>query len=92
MGRNVVRQVIRGEFLREPSPRCERRNTGTGAMPTARFAEFTADQVLGALVPRSVRISEAPSHGETVMTYDPGSPGAMAYLEAAREITQRAVR
>ena len=48
MGRNVVRQVIRGEFLREPSPRCERRNTGTGAIPTARFAEFTADQVLGA--------------------------------------------
>ena len=43
MGRNVVRQVIRGEFLREPSPRCERRNTGTGAIPTARFAEFTAD-------------------------------------------------
>lgn len=40
-------------------------------------------------VPRSVRISEAPSHGQTVMTYDPGSTGALAYLEAAREIADR---
>ncbi len=46
-------------------------------------------QVLRALVPRSVRISEAPSHGQTVMTYDPSSSGALAYLEAAREIAHR---
>ena len=37
-------------------------------------------------IPRSVRISEAPSYGQTVMTYDPGSSGALSYLEAAREI------
>lgn len=48
------------------------------------------DQTLKATVPRSVRISEAPSHGQTVMTYDPGSTGALAYLEAARELTERA--
>lgn len=40
-------------------------------------------------VPRSVRISEAPSYGQTVMTYDPGSSGALAYLEAAREVAER---
>jgi chromosome partitioning protein len=45
-----------------------------------------ADQVLRTAIPRSVRISEAPSYGQTVMTYDPGSPGALSYLEAAREI------
>ncbi|MDQ1106099.1 ParA family protein [Nocardioides zeae] len=50
------------------------------------------EQVLKTMIPRSVRVSEAPSYAQTVMTYDPGSPGAMAYLEAAREITQRAVR
>jgi chromosome partitioning protein len=40
-------------------------------------------------VPRSVRISEAPSYGQTVITYDAGSTGALAYLEAARELAER---
>lgn len=44
------------------------------------------DQVVKTAIPRSVRVSEAPSYGQTVMTYDPGSPGALSYLEAAREI------
>jgi len=48
------------------------------------------DAVLNAAIPRSVRISEAPSYGQTVMTYDPLSPGAIAYLEAARELAMRA--
>jgi chromosome partitioning protein len=47
-------------------------------------------QTLRTTVPRSVRISEAPSHGQTVMTYDPGSTGALAYLEAAREVAEYA--
>jgi chromosome partitioning protein len=46
-------------------------------------------QVLRTLVPRSVRISEAPSFGQTVMTYDPASSGAMSYLEAAGELADR---
>ncbi|HET9858479.1 MAG TPA: ParA family protein, partial [Nocardioidaceae bacterium] len=44
------------------------------------------EEVLSTAIPRSVRISEAPSYGQTVMTYDPGSPGALSYLEAAREM------
>jgi chromosome partitioning protein len=47
------------------------------------------DAVLDSVVPRSVRISEAPSYGQSVMTYDPGSTGALAYLEAAREIASQ---
>jgi len=47
------------------------------------------DKTLRTTVPRSVRISEAPSYGQTVMTYDPGSSGALAYLEAAREVAER---
>jgi chromosome partitioning protein len=47
------------------------------------------DQVLRTYIPRSVRVSEAPSYGQTVMTYDPGSPGALSYLEAAREIAAK---
>ena len=40
-------------------------------------------------IPRAVRISEAPSYGQTVMTYDPVSPGAIAYMQVAREISER---
>jgi chromosome partitioning protein len=47
------------------------------------------DMVLGSVIPRSVRVSEAPSYGQSVMTYDPGSSGAQAYLAAAREIAYR---
>ncbi len=47
------------------------------------------DESLRTTVPRSVRISEAPSHGQTVMTYDPGSSGALSYLEAATELAER---
>ncbi|XGX78951.1 Nitrogenase iron protein [Terrabacter sp. BE26] len=46
-------------------------------------------EVLHTSVPRSVRVSEAPSFGETVMTYDPSSSGALAYLAAAGEIADR---
>jgi chromosome partitioning protein len=40
-------------------------------------------------IPRAVRVSEAPSFNQTVMTYDASSPGAIAYLGAAREIARR---
>ncbi|WP_235432368.1 ParA family protein [Nostocoides japonicum] len=46
-------------------------------------------QTLRTTVPRSVRISEAPSHGQTVITYDPLSSGALSYLEAASELAER---
>jgi chromosome partitioning protein len=49
-------------------------------------------QVLRSAIPRSVRVSEAPSYGQTVMTYDPGSPGAMSYLDAAKELAQKGLR
>ncbi|MBC9955266.1 ParA family protein [Leucobacter sp. cx-42] len=47
------------------------------------------NEVLSAVVPRSVRISEAPSYGQTVHAYDGGSIGALAYLEAAVEIAEQ---
>jgi chromosome partitioning protein len=46
------------------------------------------DMVLGVVIPRSVRVSEAPSYGQSVITYDPGSTGALAYLEAAKEVAE----
>ncbi|MDO9590658.1 MAG: ParA family protein [Microcella sp.] len=51
--------------------------------------EHFPDQVLDTLIPRSVRISEAPSYGQSVISYDEGSPGSLSYLEAAAEIARR---
>ncbi len=51
--------------------------------------EHFGDVVLSTVIPRSVRVSEAPSYGQSVMTYDPGSSGAQAYLEAAKEVADR---
>ena len=47
------------------------------------------EQTLRTAIPRSVRISEAPSYGQTVISYDPTSSGALAYTEAAREVAKR---
>jgi chromosome partitioning protein len=47
------------------------------------------DQVLNTLIPRSVRISEAPSYGQTVISYDANSTGSLSYREAAAEIARR---
>ncbi|MFT4011647.1 MAG: ParA family protein [Nocardioidaceae bacterium] len=51
--------------------------------------EHFGDLVLKTAIPRSVRVSEAPSYGQTVITYDPISPGALSYLEAAREMVTK---
>ncbi len=47
------------------------------------------DIVITTEVPRAVRVSEAPSFQQTVITYDPGSPGAQAYIKVAKEFAQR---
>ena len=46
-------------------------------------------QVLRSIIPRSVRVSEAPSYGQSVIEYDMSSPGALSYAEAALEFAQR---
>lgn len=47
------------------------------------------EAVLNTVIPRSVRVSEAPSYQQTVIAYDPASPGAVAYLQAANELAVR---
>ena len=53
---------------------------------------FFPEQTLGTVIPRNVQISEAPSHLETVITYDSRSTGALAYREAALELAKRSAR
>ncbi len=54
--------------------------------------EHFPKQVLDTLIPRSVRISEAPSYGQSVISYDGNSPGSLSYREAAAEIARRGER
>lgn len=48
--------------------------------------EFFKEKVFKTVVPRNVRLSEAPSHGDPISVYDPKSPGAVAYEALAKEI------
>ena len=50
------------------------------------------DKVLRAVIPRSVKVSEAPGYSMTIIEYDPGSRGAMSYLDASRELATGATR
>jgi chromosome partitioning protein len=48
-----------------------------------------AEKVFNSVIPRSIRLSEAPSHGKSIISYDPKGIGALRYLELAREVLQR---
>jgi chromosome partitioning protein len=50
---------------------------------------FFGDKVLRTVIPRSVKVSEAPGYSMTIIDYDPGSRGAMSYLDASRELALR---
>lgn len=52
----------------------------------ADLKEFFGDQVFKTVIPRSVRLAEAPSFGKPILTYDPRSRGAESYIKLAKEI------
>lgn len=60
--------------------------TSLAAQVRAEVERYFGHQLFRAVIPRNVRMSEAPSHGKPVVQYDIRSPGAMAYLELAREV------
>ncbi len=66
--------------------------TRLSAQVAEEVREHFPAETLRTSVPRSVRISEAPSYGQTVITYDPSSTGALSYLEAAGELADRGIR
>ncbi|WP_309081793.1 ParA family protein [Zhihengliuella sp.] len=65
--------------------------TNLAAQVAQEVREHFPNEVLEAVIPRSVRISEAPSYQQTVITYDKSSTGALSYMEAAAEIADRGV-
>ena len=55
----------------------------------ANLQEFFADKLFTTVVPRNIRLAEAPSHGKPAVVYDPRSRGAEAYFDLAHELLQR---
>ena len=54
----------------------------------ADLAEFFEDEVFKTVIPRSVRLAEAPSHGKPILLYDVRSKGAESYIKLAKEILE----
>jgi chromosome partitioning protein len=52
-------------------------------------SDYFSDKVFNSLIPRNVRLSEAPSHGLPINLYDPYCSGAKSYLELAKEVLKR---
>ena len=66
----------------------DRRNT-LSELVAADARGFFGDAVYETVIPRNVRVSEAPSHGKPVLLYELRSPGAQAYIRLAREVLVR---
>jgi len=64
------------------------RNNLTGAV-SRQLAEHFGDKLYNTIVPRNVRVAESPSYGESVLSYDPDSRGALAYRGLAGEYVRR---
>jgi chromosome partitioning protein len=54
--------------------------------------EFFNDEVLSTVIPRSIRLAEAPSYGKPILLYDPRSRGAESYIKLAKEILENELR
>jgi len=60
--------------------------TNLGLQVIEEVKKYFQDKVFKTIIPRNVRLSEAPSHGQPIITYDPRSKGAEVYIELAKEV------
>lgn len=63
--------------------------TNLGLEVVENIREFFKERVYNTIIPRLVRLSEAPSHGKPIAAYDPTSKGTLAYLNLAKEVIER---
>ena len=73
----------------EPHPQSVYGRTKLADQVAVEVRRYFGDKVLRTVIPRSVKVSEAPGYSMTIIDYDPGSRGAMSYLDASREIAER---
>lgn len=62
--------------------------TNLGIQVIEEVKKYFQDKVYKTIIPRNVRLSEAPSHGESIISYDPKSRGAEVYLDLAKEVIE----
>ncbi|TRM11051.1 ParA family protein [Lentibacillus cibarius] len=60
--------------------------TNLGIQVIEEVKKYFQDKVYQSIIPRNIRLGEAPSHGEPIITYDPKSKGAEVYLDLAKEV------
>ncbi len=60
--------------------------TNLGIQVIEEVKKYFQDKVYRTIIPRNIRLSEAPSHGEPIITYDPKSRGAEVYIDLAKEV------
>lgn len=60
--------------------------TNLGIQVVDEVKKYFQNKVYGTVIPRNVRLSEAPSHGKSIITYDPRSRGAECYMDLAKEV------
>ena len=63
--------------------------TNLGLEVVEDIKSYFKERVYDTIIPRLVRLSEAPSHGEPILVYDPQSRGTEAYLNLAKEVIER---
>ena len=64
-------------------------NTNLGLEVISSIKEFFKERVYDTIIPRLIKLAEAPSHGKTILDYDPRGKGARAYLNLAKEVIER---
>ena len=64
--------------------------TNLGQQVVQEVQTHFANEVFKTIIPRNIRLSEAPSYGQSILSYAPGSNGALAYQALAQEVLERA--
>lgn len=64
-------------------------NTNLGLEVISSIKEFFKERVYDTIIPRLIKLAEAPSHGKTILDYDPRGKGTLAYLNLAKEVIER---
>ena len=64
-------------------------NTNLGLEVISSIKEFFKERVYDTIIPRLIKLAEAPSHGQTILDYDPKGKGTKAYLNLAKEVIER---